>query len=207
MSTSYVPYQPDQQYLMPCALQEWLPQGHLAYFINDTVDGLDLRAFHARYAGGGPRNQPFHPAMMVKVLVYGYATGVFSSRKIARKLHEDVAFRVLAADNFPAHRTIRDFRALHLVEFSELFVQVVRLARELGLVKLGTIAVDGTKIKANASRHEVMSYARMQSTKIKRRRRLRRCSTRPTTRTRPRRTSLTWTSLLNWSAGRPDWPL
>lgn len=166
MSTSYVPYQPDQQYLMPCALDEWLPKGHLAYFINDTVDQLDLRAFHARYAGGGPRNQPFHPAMMVKVLVYGYATGVFSSRKIARKLHEDVAFRVLAADNFPAHRTIRDFRALHLVEFSELFVQVVRLAREMGLVKLGTIAVDGTKIKANASRHKAMSYGRMQTTEI-----------------------------------------
>jgi len=106
-----------------------------------------------------------------------------------------------------SHRTIRDFCALYLEELSELFTQVVRLAREMGLVKLGTIAVDGTKIKANASRHEVMSYARMQSTKIKRRRRLRRCSTRPTTRTRPRRTSLTWTSLLNWSAGRPDWPL
>ncbi len=166
MSTSYVPYQPDQQYLLPCALQEWLPAGHLAYFLSDTVDSLDLGAFHARYAGGGPRNQPFHPAMMVKVLVYAYATGVFSSRKIAKKLHEDVAFRVLAADNFPAHRTIRDFRALHLVEFTELFMQVVRLAREMGLVKLGTIAVDGTKIKANASRHKAMSYGRMQSTQI-----------------------------------------
>jgi transposase len=166
MSTSYVPYQPDQQYLLPCALQEWLPAGHLAYFIGDTVDSLDLSAFHKRYAGGGPRNQPFHPAMMVKVLVYAYASGVFSSRKIARKLHEDVAFRVLAADNFPAHRTIRDFRALHLVEFTELFMQVVRLAREMGLVKLGTIAVDGTKIKANASRHKAMSYGRMQSTEI-----------------------------------------
>ena len=166
MSISYVPYQPDQQYLLPCALQEWLPAGHLAYFISDTVDSLDLGAFHARYANGGPRNQPFHPAMMVKVLVYAYATGVFSSRKIARKLHEDVAFRVLAADNFPAHRTIRDFRALHLAEFTELFVQVVRLAREMGLVKLGTIAVDGTKIKANASRHKAMSYARMQSAEL-----------------------------------------
>jgi transposase len=80
MSTSYIPYLPDQQYLMPYALQEWLPQGHLAYFISDTVDNLDLSAFHARYAGGGSRNQPFHPAMMVKVLVYAYATGVFSSR-------------------------------------------------------------------------------------------------------------------------------
>ncbi len=163
MSTSYVPYQPDQQYLMPCALHEWLPQGHLAYFISDTVDSLNLSAFHARYAGAGSRNQPFHPVMLVKVLVYAYATGVFSSRKIAKKLHEDVAFRVLGADNFPAHRTIRDFRALHLAEFTDLFVQVVRLAREMGLVKLGTIAVDGTKVKANASRHKAMSYGRMQT--------------------------------------------
>lgn len=161
MTTSYLPYEPRQQMLLPQALQDWLPEGHLAYFISDTVDGLDLQAFHARYAGGGPRNQPFHPAMMVKVLLYGYATGVFSSRKIARKLHEDVAFRVLAAGNFPAHRTIRDFRALHLKELGELFVQVVRLAREMGLVKLGTIAVDGTKVKANASRHKAMSYKRM----------------------------------------------
>lgn len=166
MSTSYVPYQPDQQYLLPCALQEWLPQGHLAYFISDTIDRLNLSAFHARYAGGGSRNQPFHPAMMVKVLVYAYATGVFSSRKIARRLHEDIAFRVLGADNFPAHRTIRDFRALHLTEFTDLFVQVVRLAREMGLIKLGTIAVDGTKVKANASRHKAMSYARMQAAEV-----------------------------------------
>lgn len=166
MSTSYIPYVPEQQRLLPCALQEWLPAGHLAYFISDTVDSLDLKAFHARYAGGGSRNQPFHPAMMVKVLVYAYATGVFSSRKIAKKLHEDIAFRVLAADNFPAHRTIRDFRALHLAEFTELFTQVVRLAREMGLVKLGTVAIDGTKIKANASRHKAMSYGRMQIAEV-----------------------------------------
>jgi transposase len=147
--------------LLPETLQEWLPEGHLAHFISDAVDGLDLCAFHARYDKDGPRNQPFHPAMMVKVLVYGYATGVFSSRKIARKLHEDVAFRVLAARNFPAHRTIRDFRALHLKELAELFVQVVRLAREMGLVRLGTIAVDGTNVKAYASRHKAMSYGHM----------------------------------------------
>jgi transposase len=158
---SYLPYEPQQQMLLPEALQDWLPEGHLAYFIGDAVDGLDLSAFHARYAGGGPRNQPFHPAMMVKVLVYAYASGVFSSRKIAKKFHEDVAFRVLGAGNFPAHRTISDFRAFHLKEFSELFVQVVRLAREMGLVKLGTIAVDGTKVKANASRHKAMSYSHM----------------------------------------------
>jgi transposase len=166
MTTSYLPYEPRQQQLLPSALQDWLPEGHLAYFINDTIESLDLSAFHARYATGGSRNQPFHPTMMVKVLVYGYATGVFSSRKIARKLHEDVAFRVLAANNFPAHRTICDFRALHLEEFSALFVQVVKLARECGLARLGTIAVDGTKIKANASRHKAMSYERMQKTEV-----------------------------------------
>ena len=104
--------------------------------------------------------------MMVKVLVYGYATGVFSSRKLARKLHEDVAFRVLAAGNYPAHRTLCDFRAFHLKELSDLFVQVVKLAKECGLVKLGTIAVDGTKIKANASRHKAMSYERMKKAEL-----------------------------------------
>ena len=161
MAANYLPYEPDQMLLLPESLQEWLPEGHLAHFISDAVDGLDLGAFHARYDKDGPRNQPLHPAMMVKVLVYGYATGVFSSRKIARKLHEDVAFRVLAARNFPAHRTIRDSRAFHLKELSDLFVQVVRLAREMGLVKLGTLAVDGTKVKANASRHKAMSYGHM----------------------------------------------
>ena len=161
MAANYLPYEPQQMLLLPEAIQDWLPEGHLAHFISDTVDTLDLSAFHARYDKDGPRNQPFHPAMMVKVLVYGYASGVFSSRKIARKLHEDVAFRVLAAGNFPAHRTIRDFRAFHLKELSELFMQVVRLAREMGLVKLGTIAVDGTKVKANASRHKAMSYSHM----------------------------------------------
>ena len=161
MAASYHPYEPQQQRLLPDALQDWLPEGHLAYFISDSVDSLDLSAFHARYAKGGPRNQPFHPAMMIKVLIYGYATGTFSSRKLAAKLHEDVALRVLAAENYPAHRTLSDFRALHLQELSVLFVQVVRLARECGLVKLGTVAVDGTKLKANASRHKAMSYERM----------------------------------------------
>lgn len=161
MAASYLPYEPQQQRLLPDALQDWLPEGHLAYFISNSVDSLDLSAFHTRYAKGGPRNQPFHPAMMIKVLIYGYATGTFSSRKLAAKLHEDVALRVLAAENYPAHRTLSDFRAQHLQELSALFVQVVRLARECGLVKLGTVAVDGTKLKANASRHKAMSYERM----------------------------------------------
>lgn len=161
MTTSYLPYHPQQSHLLPPSMEEWLPEGHLAYFISDTVEALDLSAFHARYAKGGPRNQPFHPAMMVKVLLYGYATGVFSSRKLARRLHDDVAFRVLAAGNFPAHRTLSDFRTLHLEELSALFTQVVKLARECGLVKLRTVAIDGTKVKANASRHKAMSYGRM----------------------------------------------
>ena len=159
---SYRPYEPAQEMLLPASLQDWLPKGHLAYFIGDTVDALDLKAFYGRYAGGGSRNQPFHPAMMVKLLVYGYATGVFSSRKVERRLHDDLAFRMLGAGNFPKHRTIRDFRALHLSELADLFVQVVKLAQEMGLVKLGTVAIDGTKIKANASRHKAMSYERIE---------------------------------------------
>ena len=166
MPTSYLPYEPNQDLLLPHSLREWLPEDHLAQYISETIEALDLRAFYARYEDGGARNQPFHPVMMVKVLVYGYATGVFSSRKIARKLHEDVAFRVLAAGNFPKHRTICDFRALHLKELAELFVQVVKLARECGLVKLGTIAVDGTKLRANASKHKAMSYQRMQASEV-----------------------------------------
>jgi transposase len=162
MPTSYRQYSPDQGLLLPTSLSEWLPEDHLAYFISDAVESMDLDAFHDRYEGDGRRRQPFDPRMMVKVLIYGYASGVFSSRKIARKLTEDVAFRVLSANNFPAHRTIREFRQLHLQEFSALFVQVVQLAREAGLVKLGRLGIDGTKIKANASKHKAMSYARMQ---------------------------------------------
>lgn len=161
MTTSFLPYEPKQEFLLPPSLSEWLPENHLAYFVSEIIDRLELQKFYARYEGDGRRNQPFDPAMLVKVLVYGYATGVFSSRKIARKLFEDVAFRVLGAGNFPSHRTICDFRLRHLPELKELFVQVVRLARELGLVKLGTIALDGTKIKANASKHKAMSYGRM----------------------------------------------
>ena len=129
MAANYLPYEPQQMMLLPEALQDWLPEGHLAHFISDAVDATRSRRVPRPLRQGGPRNQPFHPAMMVKVLVYGYATGVFSSRKIARKLHEDVAFRVLAARNFPAHRTIRDFRAFHLKELSDLFVQVVQAWR------------------------------------------------------------------------------
>jgi transposase len=161
MPTSFLPYEPKQDFLLPPSLAEWLPENHLVYFVSEIIDRLDLQIFYARYEGDGRRNQPYDPAMLVKVLVYGYATGVFSSRKMARKLFEDIAFRLLGAGNFPSHRTICDFRFRHLPELKELFVQVAVLARELGMVKLGTIALDGTKIKANASKHKAMSYGRM----------------------------------------------
>jgi transposase len=162
MPREYRRYEPNQTLLLPPSLRDWLPEDHFSFFISDTIDALDLGAFESRYGEDGPGNQAFDPRMMLKVLVYAYATGTFSSRKIAAKLQEDVAYRVLAADNFPAHRTISDFRQRHLPEFRELFVQVVQTAREAGLVKLGTLAVDGSKLKANASKHKAMSYARMQ---------------------------------------------
>lgn len=161
MPTSFRPYLPDQSLLLPPSPRDWLPEGHLAFFVSETVDALDLSALYERYEGDGRRNQPFDPRMMVKVLLYAYATGTFSSRKIARKLEEDVAYRVLAVENFPAHRTICEFRQLHLEAFGKLFVQVVKIAREAGLVKLGALVIDGSKVKANASKHKAMSYDRM----------------------------------------------
>jgi transposase len=161
MPTTFLPYEPDQTFLLPPSPSEWLPENHLVYFVSDIIGRLDLQKFYARYEGDGRRNQPYDPAMLVKVLVYGYATGVFSSRKQAKKLYEDVAFRLLGAGNFPSHRTICDFRMRHLPELKELFVAVARLAKELGLVKLGMVALDGTKVKAHASKHKAMSYGRM----------------------------------------------
>lgn len=161
MPSNYRSYQPEQSLLLPPSLRDWLPEGHLALFISDVVDELDLREFEIGEDADARGNQPFHPAMMLKVLIYGYATGTFSSRKIAKKIEEDVAFRVLAAGNFPQHRTICDFRKLHLNAFVTLFARVVQIAKSAGLVKLGRIAIDGTKMKANASRHKAMSYDRM----------------------------------------------
>ena len=161
MSKSYRPYDPDQQMLLPAALREWLPDDHLAYFISDVVDQLDLSEITARYereSRGGP---PYHPRMMVKVLLYGYCVGVASSRRIAQRLHEDIAFRVLAANNTPDFRTISDFRKDNLDTLSGLFLQVLALCQQAGLVKLGHVALDGTKVRANASKHKAMSYGRM----------------------------------------------
>lgn len=161
MPTSFRPYVPEQAFLLPPSLTDWLPEGHLVHFVSDMVDGLDLGPFYARYDGDGRRRQPFDPLMMVKVLVYAYASGVFSSRRIATRMQEDIAFRMLGANNAPAHRTIREFRQFHIAEFSALFVQVVRLAGETGLIKLGRLGVDGTKVRASASKHKAMGYGRM----------------------------------------------
>jgi transposase len=146
---------------MPASMREWLPSDHLAYFISDIVDQLDLSLIMERYAGEERGYPPYHPAMMVKVLLYAYCIGVPSSRKIEKRLCEDIAFRLLAANNTPDFRTISDFRKDHLKALAGLFLQVLKLCQKTGMVKLGHVALDGTKIKANASQHKAMSYRRM----------------------------------------------
>lgn len=163
MGTHYRKYTPEQSLLLPPSLQEWLPENHLAYFISETVEHLNLQRFIERYAKRGDGTLPYAPAMMVKVLLYGYATGVFSSRRIEKKLYEDVAFRVLGANNFPSYRTIARFRRDNGEALSEIFTQVVAIAQEAGLVNLGIVAIDGSKLKANASKHKAMSYDRMKT--------------------------------------------
>lgn len=160
MAKTFRPYEPDQLLLMPPALADWVPEDHLARFVSDLVETLDLTVIEESYPEerGYP---PYHPRMMVKVLLYAYATGTYSSRKIARRLVEDVAMRFLAAGNEPDFRTLSDFRKRHSAALAALFTQVLRLCRRAGLVKLGQVAIDGTKVKANASKHKAMSYGRM----------------------------------------------
>ena len=161
MAKSYRPYFPEQDFLLPPSLREWLAEDHLAYFVSDLIDELDLGAIEAHYDREERGYPPYHPRMMTKVLVYGYCVGVFSSRRLEKRLVEDIAFRVLAAGNEPDFRTISEFRRIHLKALEGLFVQVLRLALKLGAMRLGRVAIDGTKIKANASKHKAMSYERM----------------------------------------------
>lgn len=163
MAKTYRPYLPEQTLLLPPALSDWVPEGHLARFISDVVDELDLSQIEATYEEEERGYPPYHPVMMVKVLLYGYATGVYSSRKLAARLVDSVAFRYLAAGNEPDFRTLSEFRRRHAEALSGLFMQVLQLCQQAGLVKLGRIAVDGTKIKANASKHKAMSYGRMKT--------------------------------------------
>jgi transposase len=161
MGKSYRPYYPDEELLLPPSLREWLPENHLAYFVSDVIDHLDLSAMDEVYGNEKRGQPPYDPRMMTKVLVYGYCVGVFSSRRIERRLAEDIAFRVLAADNQPNFRTISDFRKIHLKTLEGLFEQVLKIALEAGAMRVGRVALDGTKIKANASKHKAMSYDRM----------------------------------------------
>jgi transposase len=167
VSKTFRPYKPDQIFLMPASMRDWLPSDHLAYFISDVADQLDLSVIMERYAGEERGYPPYHPRMMVKVLLYAYCIGVVSSRKIEKRLCEDIAFRVLAANNTPDFRTIADFRKDHLKALAGLFLQVLKLCQKAGLVKLGHVALDGTKIKANASKHKAMSYKRMKEEEVR----------------------------------------
>jgi transposase len=161
MPKGYRTYLPEQELLLPPSLRDWLPENHLVYFVGDVVDQLDLTAMYAVYEKERRGQPPYDPRLMTKLLVYGYCSGVFSSRRIQKRLQEDIPFKVLAAGNEPDFRTISDFRKIHIATLQNLFEQILAMALECGAVKLGRVALDGTKLKANASKHKAMSYGRM----------------------------------------------
>jgi transposase len=168
MGQSFFPDTIDQTLMFPPSLHDWLPEAHLARFLVDVVAELDLSAIYASYAEKDGRGQAaYAPEMMVRLLLYGYATGVYSSRKIQTRTCEDLAFRYLSGDQHPDHATIAEFRKRHLEALSGLFKQALLLCSEAGLVKLGHVAIDGTKIKANASKHKAQSYKRMGETEAR----------------------------------------
>ena len=156
MGERFVSVDRDTAYLMPPSVQEWLPQNHLARFVVEIVERLDLGSMTTAYRGRG--SDAFHPAMMVALLFYGYATGVFSSRKLERATYDSVAFRYVAANQHPDHDTIAHFRKRFLTELSALFVQILGVAQQTGVLKVGTVSLDGTKVHANASKHSALSW-------------------------------------------------
>ncbi|MBM3300243.1 MAG: transposase [Deltaproteobacteria bacterium] len=157
----FIEYDPDKPLELPPDIRKWLPEDHLARFISDVVDTLDLSEITEEYLHRRGGHRAYHPAMMLKLLFYGYCVGIRSSRRIEQKTHEDVAFRVLSCDSHPDHSRISEFRKRHLGAISRLFLQILEICKESGLVKLGFVALDGTKVKANASKHKAMSYDRM----------------------------------------------
>ena len=161
MPKGYRTYLPEQDLLLAPSLRQWLPEDHLVYFVSDVVDQLDLSAIHTVYEKEKRGQPPYDPRLMTKLLVYGYCTGVFSSRRIQKRLREDIPFKVLAAGNEPDFRTITDFRKIHIATLEGLFEQVLAMALECGAIQLGRVSLDGTKLKANASKHKAMSYGRM----------------------------------------------
>jgi transposase len=160
------PYNPDQLLLLPPDMTHWLPQDHLVYFIRDVVGQMDLSVVYASYDGSKGGYPAYHPEMMVALLIYAYCIGVPSSRKIEKATYELIPFRVLTVDQHPDHDTIAEFRRRHLEALAALFVQVLRLCQKAGLVKLGHVSLDGTKVRANASKHKAMSYARMEKSVV-----------------------------------------
>jgi transposase len=160
----FIPFTRDQEYLLPPSMNDWLPEDHLARFIVEVVDRLDLSKLIRRYSGCG--SAAYHPALLLALLVYGYATGVFSSRKIERATYDSVAFRFIAAEQHPDHDTLANFRKTFLVELEDLFVQVLTLAQAMKLVRLGQIALDGTKIKAHASKHKALSHGHIEKLEV-----------------------------------------
>jgi len=156
--SNFRPVDRDTGFLMPPSVDEWLPERHLARFVAEVIAGLDLRAMVGSYRGSGEAS--YHPSVLLGLLVYGYATGVFSSRKLERATYDSVAFRFIAANQHPDHDTIANFRRRFLKQIEALFVQVLLMAREMGVLKLGTVALDGSKIHADASRHSALSYER-----------------------------------------------
>src|SRR4051812_6084163 len=162
MNKTYRDWSPDQPSMFPPSPRDWLPEDDLVYFLLDTVASFDLAPFFAYYEREARGQPPFHPRMMVSLLLYCYATGTRSSRKIMRRCRTDVACRIIVGDDIPDFRTISDFRKTHLARLETLVVEVLKLCALAGLTKVGTVALDGTKVKANASRHKAMSYERMQ---------------------------------------------
>lgn len=161
MSKRYRKWSPDQVWLFPPSPQDWLPENHLVYFLMDVTGQIDLSPIFAHYEKTPQGQPPYHPRMMLTLLLYAYCTGVYSSRKIMARCQSDAAFRVIVGNDIPDFRTISDFRRIHLPVMNMLFVEVLRLCAEAGLMKVGRLALDGTKVKANASRHKAMSYDRM----------------------------------------------
>ena len=156
MSVPFQPVDRDTPYLLPPSLQDWLPQGHLARFVVEIVDRLDLSELEHAYEGRG--KAPYHPSVMVALLFYGYATGVFSSRKLEQATYDSVAMRYITADTHPDHDTIAHFRKRFVESLEGLFVQILGVAQEMGVLRVGTVSLDGTKVKANASKHKAMSW-------------------------------------------------
>lgn len=166
MAYNFLPCNRNQAYLLPPSLKDWLPEGHLAWFVLDAVEQIDLSEFYKKYRTDGVGNSAFHPSMMAALLIYSYCTGERSSRKIEKHCQTDVAYKVVTANQYPDHSTISRFRKDNQSQLKTLFLEILRLCAEAGLVKLGTVSLDGTKIKANASLPDGLSPTELMERKL-----------------------------------------